>query len=122
MGGVLHQLSSVYRHFILNKGVVVRDRFDKRYTKSYYLCAVVLFDVSKHPDIVHRHELSSEEWSISIRRMEATRKRGSSVESQLNSKNAGTYVDSNSLLPKSARSTDAMYIVFTISAYEVWVK
>jgi hypothetical protein len=60
-GGVLHQLSSVYRHFILNKGVVVRDRFDKRYTKSYYLCAVVLFDVSKEPDIVYRHELSSEE-------------------------------------------------------------
>jgi hypothetical protein len=53
--------------------------------------------------------------------MEATRKRGSSVESQLNSKNAGTYVDSNPLLPKSARSADAVYIIFTISAYEVWV-
>ena len=57
----LYQFSSIYRHFILNKGAVVRDEFDRRSVDSYYLCTIVLFDVSKNSDIVHSHELSSKD-------------------------------------------------------------
>ena len=59
MGGTgeLYQLSSVHRHFILGKSVVVRDRFNMGSAGSYYLCTVVLFDVSKDSDIVHSHKL-----------------------------------------------------------------
>ena len=39
------------------------------------------------------------------------------MESELNSKTPGTHVDSNPLPPKSARSTDAVNIIFTISVY-----
>ena len=57
----LYQFSSIYRHFILNKGAVVRDESDRRSVNSYYLCTIVLFDVSKNSDIVHSHELSSKD-------------------------------------------------------------
>ena len=55
--GELYEFSGVYRHFILNKCSVVRDRINARYTEPYYLCAIVLFDVSKDSDIFHSHEL-----------------------------------------------------------------
>ena len=40
------------------------------------------------------------------------------MESELNSKNARTHVDSNTLPSKSARSTDAVNIIFTVSGGE----
>jgi hypothetical protein len=55
--GELYQFSSIYRHFILNRYAVVRGRFDGESTKPYYLCTVVLFDISKDSDIVNSHEL-----------------------------------------------------------------
>jgi hypothetical protein len=57
--GELYQLSSVYRHFILNKYAVVRGRFDTRSAKSYYLCTIVLFDISKDSDVINSYELLS---------------------------------------------------------------
>ena len=57
--GGLYQFCSVHRHFILNKYAVVRGRFATRSAKPYYLCTVVLFDVSKDPDIVNSYELLS---------------------------------------------------------------
>lgn len=56
----LYQFGSVYRHFILNKYAVVRGRFGMRSVKPYYLCTVVLFDISKDSDIVHGDKLLSE--------------------------------------------------------------
>ena len=55
--GELYQFSGVYRHFVLNKYAVVRGKFDARPAESYYLCTVVLFDISKDPDIFNSHEL-----------------------------------------------------------------
>ena len=55
--GELYQLSCVYRHFVLNKYAVVRGRFDKRSAGSYYLCAVVLFNISQNSDIINCHKL-----------------------------------------------------------------
>ena len=43
------------------------------------------------------------------------------MERKLNSKNASTHVDSNTLPSKSARSTDAVNIILTIPAREVIV-
>ena len=57
----LYQFSSIYSHFILNKGAVVRDKFDRRSADSYYLCTIVLFDVSKNSDLIHSCELSSDD-------------------------------------------------------------
>jgi hypothetical protein len=43
------------------KWAVVNYEFNANYTrKPYYLCTVVLFDISKDSDIVHGHELLSE--------------------------------------------------------------
>ena len=56
----LYQFSSVHRHFVLNKYAVVRGRCDTRSAKPYYLCAIVLLDISKDSDIVNSYELSSE--------------------------------------------------------------
>lgn len=55
--GELYQFSSVYRHLVLNKYAVVRVTFVTRSAKPYYLCAVVLFDISKDSDIVDSYEL-----------------------------------------------------------------
>lgn len=54
----LYQFSSVYRHFVLNKYAVIRGRFDISSVESYYLCTVVLLDISKDSDIVDGYELS----------------------------------------------------------------
>ena len=55
--GELYQFGSVYRHFVLNKDAVVRRKFDTGPAKSYYLCTIVLFDISKDSDIFNCHEL-----------------------------------------------------------------
>ena len=55
----LYQFSSVYRHLVLNKYAVVRGGFDTRSASPYYLCTVVLFDISKYSDIVNGYELFS---------------------------------------------------------------
>lgn len=79
----LYQFSSVYRHFVLNKYPVVRGRFDTRSAKPYYLCTVVLLNISKDPDIVNSYELLSEVisqhatrrmWKLRVK--QATRKGG----------------------------------------------
>jgi hypothetical protein len=58
--GKLYQFSSIHRHFVLSNYAVVSCQggvFNTRSGGSYYLCTIVLLDISKDSDVVHSYEL-----------------------------------------------------------------
>ena len=60
--GNQEQIISVQQHLQpFHPSAVVRDKFDGRSADSYYLCTIVLFDVSKNSDLIHSRELSSDD-------------------------------------------------------------
>jgi len=57
----LYQFNGVYRQFFLDGCAVFRGKFDGGSAKSYYLYAVVLYDIPKDSDIINGYELLSKD-------------------------------------------------------------
>jgi len=128
--GELYQLGSVYRHFVLKKDAVIRRRSNTGSEKSYYLCAIVLFDISKDSDVVNSHELlprdvtdqqqhTNAEERMWKRRVKG-KTRGGGAATRI--RNWGTHVYGDALPSESTRSAYTMNIIFTISAYQAAAK